>query len=174
MINTTFLSGDDSFQPTYSTTIELSMPMLTLPHMSLTYLNPPLLPSSSHSHLTRETSSPANQSCTHNTHTVTGSHHNAPYMAHTALVAHEYWHTSLYVPFLLVISHIYSSFPPISHKFPSISCNIETSSSRLLYHWSPIATLIEHSFQKHNPQGVQHRPQSQHPMQKPSPSQHRM
>jgi hypothetical protein len=39
----------------------------SLPHISLTYLNPPLLPSSSH--LIRETSSPANQTCTHNLHT---------------------------------------------------------------------------------------------------------
>jgi hypothetical protein len=59
MTNTTNSSGDDPLQPAYSTTIELSMPILTLPHMSLTYLHPPLLSSSSH--LIRETSSSANQ-----------------------------------------------------------------------------------------------------------------
>ncbi len=94
-----------------------------------------LLPSSSH--LIRETPSPANQTCTHNIHTVTGSYHNAPYMAHTAPAAHNILGTPyLHDPILLSIPHICSSPPPYLTQLCSLHslCLSQTSYSRLLKH----------------------------------------
>jgi hypothetical protein len=61
-------------------------PILTLLHMSLTHLNPPLLPSPYHKekypHL-------LTKHATHSTHTAISSYHNASYMAHTVPAAHD-------------------------------------------------------------------------------------
>ncbi len=165
--NTINPPSDDSSQPPQSITSELSMPTFFTHQSPGTSISAVI-----HSHLIWETTPPARQTMKY-IPIITGPCHNKPTCSHTPSRTWVLTHQPIWsLP--PRISHTYSSFPPISHKFPSISYNIETSSSRLLYHWSPTATFIEHSFQKHNPQGVQHRPQSQHPMQKPSPSQHRM
>ena len=165
--NTINPPSDDSSQPPQSITSELSMPTF-FTHQSSSTSIPAVSTVTSYEKQPHLLDKPWIY-----IPIITGPCHNKPTCSHTPSRTWVLTHQPIWsLP--PRISHIYSSFPPISHKFPSISCNIETSSSRLLYHWSPTATFIEHSFQKHNPQGVQHRPQSQHPMQKPSPSQHRM
>jgi hypothetical protein len=82
-------------------------PILTLLHMSLTHPIPPLLPFSSHKkkhpHL-------LTKHVTHNTHTATGSYHNASYIAHTVPAVHDiFWYILLTWAPPSCLSHNYSA-----------------------------------------------------------------
>jgi hypothetical protein len=92
-------------------------PILTLLHMFLTHLTPPLLPFSSHKkkhpHL-------LTKHATHNTHTATGSYHNASYIAHTVLAVHDIFliHPTYMSPTLLSIPQLLcsSSLPHLTQQ----------------------------------------------------------
>jgi hypothetical protein len=117
MTSTTNISGDDPLQPTYFPNIEPSMPHTYLPHMSLTHLNSPLLPPSSHKEK--------------HPHLLTKHVHTTYIQRQAHIITHHTWltqplqyttyltHPTYMNPTLLSIPHY--TAPPFfltSHKFP--------------------------------------------------------
>ncbi len=151
-------------------------PILTyLPHMSLTHLNSPLLSPSSHKEK--------------HPHLLTKHVHTTYIQRPAHIIMHHTWltqplqhttyltHLTYMNPTLLSIPHY--SAPPFlltSHKFSHSIVYVHrippTHVAKTQVTIQPLTQSIH--FTKHNPQGVQHRPQSHQQMQKPSPSQHKM